>query len=203
MSTIGTGKAKEVIQQAKLDAGFSKAIKQKSGTDFYRCLQCKTCSGGCPFSQIMDPFPNVVMRYVQLGLEKEALECSTIWICVSCNTCSIQCPQAIDIPGVMDALRQMALIKRAHIAEPDIVHFHNEVLHSIKKYGRTHKLEIMLRYKVIKRDWFGDLDVGLKMLTKRKLDLTPSRVKRVGAIKKLFKKFGFYPKGKWLHANSK
>ncbi|MCJ7774082.1 MAG: 4Fe-4S dicluster domain-containing protein [Desulfobacterales bacterium] len=189
MGKIETTTEKEVILLADLDPGFSRAIKQKAGTDFYRCLQCKTCSAGCPFSQIMEPFPNVVMRYVQLGLEKAALECSTIWICVSCNTCSIQCPQAIDIPGVMDALRQMALIKRADIAEPDIVHFHNEVLNSIKKYGRAHKLEIMLRYKVLKRDWFGDLDVGLKMLAKRKLDLAPSRIKKAGEVKKLFKKF--------------
>ncbi|MBW2179282.1 MAG: 4Fe-4S dicluster domain-containing protein [Deltaproteobacteria bacterium] len=178
----------EVITHADLDKKFLRAIRQKAGADFSRCFQCKTCSAGCPFSEIMDPFPNVVMRFVQLGLMKEALECSTIWICVSCNTCSIQCPQAIDIPGVMDALRQMAISKKAHIAEPDIVHFHNEVLHSIKKYGRTHKLEIMMKYK-LKRDWFGDLDVGLKMLAKRKLDLTPSKIKKAGVMKKLFKKY--------------
>jgi len=180
--------AKEVIYPTDFDREFLGIIRKKTGADFSRCFQCKTCSAGCPFSEIMDPFPNVVMRFVQLGLMKEALECSTIWICVSCNTCSIQCPMAIDIPGVMDALRQMALHKKAHIAEPDIVHFHNEVLSSIKKYGRTHKLEIMMKYK-LKRDWFGDLDVGLKMLAKRKLDLTPSKIKKTGAIKKLFKKF--------------
>ncbi len=41
----------------------------------------------------------------------------------------------------------------------------------------------MLRYKIQKRDWFKDLDVGLKMLAKRKLDLMPSKVKD---IKKIF-----------------
>jgi heterodisulfide reductase subunit C len=183
-ATIESG----VITRADLDKEFIKSIRQKTGADFSRCFQCKTCSAGCPFSEIMDPFPNVVMRFVQLGLKKEALECSTIWICVSCNTCSIQCPQAIDIPGVMDALRQMALVEKADIAEPDIVYFHNEVLNSIKKYGRTHKLEIMMKYK-LKRDWFGDLDVGLKMLAKRKLDLTPSKIKKASKVKNLFKKF--------------
>jgi len=180
---------KGVIHQADLDIGSSRILKKKAGTDFNRCFQCKACSAGCPFSEMMDPFPNVVMRLVQLGLIEEALECSTIWICVGCNTCSIQCPQAIDIPGVMDALRQTALIRKVNISEPDIVHFHDEVLNSIRKYGRTHKLEIMLKYKLMKRDWFGDLDVGLKMLAKRKLDLKPSRVKKVEAVKKLFKKF--------------
>jgi len=60
------------------------------------------------------------------------------------------------------------------------------MLKSIERYGRTHKLEIMLRYKLQKRDWFSDLDVGLKMLAKRKLDLTPSRVRQVNQVKGLF-----------------
>lgn len=188
MGKTEKGTANEVIYPADFDKEFLEVIRQKTGADFSRCFQCKSCSAGCPFSEIMDPFPNVVIRFVQLGLKKESLQCSTIWICVSCNTCSTQCPQAIDIPGVMDALRQMALREKTKIAEPDIVHFHNEVLHSIKKYGRTHKLGIMMKYK-LKRDWFGDLDVGLKMLAKRKLDLTPSKIKKPGVIKKLFKKF--------------
>ena len=189
MNEIETKAESQLITLADFDKEFLRAIRQKTDADFSRCFQCKTCSAGCPFSEIMDPFPNVVMRYVQLGLMKDALKCSTIWICVGCNTCSIQCPQAIDIPGVMDVLRQMALAKNVEIAEPDILHFHEEVLNSIKKYGRTHKLEIMLKYKVMKRDWFGDLDVGLKMLARRKLDLRPSKIKKVSVVKKLFKKF--------------
>ncbi len=37
-----------------------------------------------------------------------------------------------------------------------------------------------------KLDLLSDWQVGLKMLAKRKLDLTPSRVERVGDVKKLF-----------------
>jgi heterodisulfide reductase subunit C len=189
MDTIDIINENRVITQADIDKDFLSVLRQKTNANFDRCLQCKTCSSGCPFSEMMHPFPNVVMRFVQLGLMNEALQCSTIWICVSCNTCSIQCPMAIDIPGVMDALRQMALAKKVKIAEPDIVYFHREVLRSIKKYGRTHKLGIMMKYKVKKRDWLGDLDVGLRMLAKRKLDLTPSKIKRKDDVKKLFKKY--------------
>jgi len=44
------------------------------------------------------------------------------------------------------------------------------VLGSIERYGRTHKLEIMLRYKLKTRDLISDWTVGMKMLAKRKLD---------------------------------
>jgi len=73
------------------------------------------------------------------------------------------------------------------VAEPDILKFHREVLNTIHRYGRTHKLEIMLRYKLHKRDWFSDMGVGMKMLTKRKLELLPSRVKHMKDIKDFFK----------------
>jgi len=174
------------IRLSDLDLRFSKEIKRLAGTDFHACLQCRSCSSGCPFSDYMDYMPNGVMRLVQLGLKAEALACNTIWICVGCHTCTIQCPMAIDIPGVMDALRERALAEHVDFIEPDILNFHREVLSSIERYGRTHKLEIMMRYKLKKFDLLSDLNVGMRMMAKRKLDLTPSRVERVGDVKKLF-----------------
>jgi heterodisulfide reductase subunit C len=174
------------IRLSDFDPHFSKKIQQLAGTDFHACLQCRSCSSGCPFSDYMDYMPNGVMRLVQMGLKTEALTCNTIWICVGCHTCSIQCPMAIDIPGVMDALREEALAAHIDIIEPDILNFHREVLNSIERYGRTHKLEIMMRYKLKRLDLLRDLQVGIKMLAKRKLDLTPSRVARAGDVKKLF-----------------
>jgi heterodisulfide reductase subunit C len=175
-----------LIRLTDLDLKFSREIKRLAGTDFHSCLQCRSCSSGCPFSDHMDYMPNGVMRLVQLGLKTEALTCNTIWICVGCHTCSIQCPMAIDIPGVMDALREKAVAEHADIIEPDILNFHREVLNSIERYGRTHKLEIMMRYKLKKFDLLSDLQVGFKMLAKRKLDLTPSRIEQIEDLKKIF-----------------
>ncbi len=45
----------------------------------------------------------------------------------------------------------------------------------------------MWRYKLHTCDWFNDMDVGLKMLVKRKLELWPSRVKALEEIAHLFK----------------
>ncbi len=181
-----------LVHLSERDRSFSKQVNSRSGENVGFCLHCRTCAGGCPYVEAMDYSPNAVLRLIQLGLRKEALECSTIWICVSCNTCSIQCPMAIDIPAIIDTLRHMALEKGANIAEPDIVGFHEEVLHSIERYGRTHKLEIMLRYKVRLRQWFQDMDIGVKMLTKRKLDLRPSRIEATDEMSKIF---GFSQKG--------
>ena len=173
---------------SRRDPNFVEAVKRRSGVDVNLCWHCQACAGGCPFVTAMDYPPNRVIRLAQLGLKKEALESSGIWICVGCNTCSVQCPNAIDIPAVNDSLRQMAMEEGVKIAEPNILHFHQEVLNSIKRYGRTHKFEIMLRYKLRRRDWFSDVAVGLKMFAKRKLELLPSRSKDMKTIKALFQR---------------
>jgi heterodisulfide reductase subunit C len=135
----------------------------------------------------MDYYPNQIIRLVQLGMKKAALTSSTIWLCVGCNTCSMQCPQAIDMASIMDALRQAAIQEGAVIAEPDIFKFHKEVVNSIYRYGRIHKLELMMRYNLARRNPFGDFKVGLRMLQKRKLAFLPSKVRRMPDIRKLFK----------------
>jgi heterodisulfide reductase subunit C len=175
------------IQPGERNRTLLAEVKKRSGTDFNRCYQCRACANGCPFVQAMDYPPNVVLRLLQYGMDRQVLESKTIWVCAGCHTCSSQCPMAIDIAGVMDTLRLMAVEQGIAIAKPNILDFHEEVLRSLEHYGRAHKLGIMWRYKVRTRRWLSDMDTGLKLLAKRKLDLRPSRVKAIDEINDLFK----------------
>ncbi len=174
------------IVLAEQDHYLARDIQRLSGTNLNRCFHCQSCANGCPFIGGMDYPPNRIIRLVQYGLRRQALESHTIWICVGCHTCSVQCPMGIDIAAIMATLRRLSLEEGAMIAETNILDFHREVLQSIKLYGRAHKLGIMLRYKARVHQWFADLDVGLRMLAKRKMDLKASRVKAMGEITRLF-----------------
>jgi len=178
--------ASEIVNLNHTDPGFITEVIRRSGVDINKCWHCQSCASGCPFVRAMDYPPNRVIRMVQLGLRQEALQSSGIWICVGCNTCSVQCPNCIDIPAVNDALRQMAMAEGAAISEPGILNFHQAVLETIQRHGRTHKLEVMVRYKLKKHDWFSDLALGLKMFARRKLELLPSKSKNLAEIRKLF-----------------
>jgi heterodisulfide reductase subunit C len=50
-----------------------------------------------------------VIRLVQLGLDGEALDSKTIWVCASCLTCHARCPRGVDLAKVMEALRAIRL----------------------------------------------------------------------------------------------
>ena len=175
-----------VVNLNQTDPTFVRDVIRRSGENINQCWHCQTCAAGCPFVRAMDYPPNRVIRMVQLGLRKEALQSSGIWICVGCNTCSVQCPNCIDIPAVNDALRQMAMAEGVVVAEPNILYFHQAVLQSIQRHGRTHKLEVMMRYKLKKHEWFSDMALGMKMFLKRKLELLPSKSKNIADIKRLF-----------------
>jgi heterodisulfide reductase subunit C len=178
--------AESPIALAEQDRFLARDIQRLSGTNLNRCFHCQSCGNGCPFIRGMDYPPNRVIRLVHYGMRRQALESHTIWICVGCHTCSVQCPMGIDIAAIMATLRRLALEEGAMIAETNILDFHREVLQSIKLYGRAHKLGIMLRYKARVHQWFADLDVGLRMLAKRKMDLKASRVKAMDEITRLF-----------------
>jgi len=186
MNAKSDAAAAEIVNLNHTDPGFVNEVIRRSGVDINKCWHCQSCASGCPFVRAMDYPPNRVIRMVQLGLRQEALQSSGIWICVGCNTCSIQCPNCIDIPAFNDALRQMAMAEGAAIAQPDILNFHQAVLETIQRHGRTHKLEVMIRYKLKKHDWFSDIALGLKMFARRKLELLPSKSKSLAEIRRLF-----------------
>jgi heterodisulfide reductase subunit C2 len=167
----------DMIMAGSLRQSLAAEVTERSGTELNSCYQCRSCGNGCPVVQAMDYTPNQVIRLLQFGLRQEALSCKTIWVCVGCHTCSSQCPMGIDLAAVMDTLRLMAVEEGVVIGKPNIIDFHEEVLRSLEKYGRAHKLGIMLGYKRQTGRWLKDLDLGLKMLAKRKLDLIPSRVR--------------------------
>ncbi len=96
---------------------FVRQVEEISGQDLLACNQCGKCSAGCPIVGEMDILPSQAIRMAQLGME-DVLESNTIWICASCLTCVARCPKGVDVPRLMEALRQIAL--RNGIAELDL-----------------------------------------------------------------------------------
>ena len=106
------------ISSPRIHSEFVKKVSEISGQNLNLCYQCGKCSAGCPMSFAMDLLPNQIMRLVQLGLEEDIANSTTIWLCASCLTCTVRCPKGVDISRVMEALRQIILRKNINIVEP-------------------------------------------------------------------------------------
>ena len=112
----------------KVRGPFVARVEEISGQALLACNQCGKCSAGCPVVAAMDILPSQVIRMAQLGME-EVLESNTIWICASCLTCVTRCPKGVDLPRLMEALRQIAL--RQGIAKLDLDALPPELLREV------------------------------------------------------------------------
>ena len=101
----------------RVRSDFVREVEEISGEDLLACNQCGKCSAGCPVASVMDLLPSQAIRLAQLGMD-EGLESRTIWICASCLTCVTRCPKGVDLPRVMEALREISL--RAGASEIDL-----------------------------------------------------------------------------------
>src|SRR3989304_7519705 len=116
------------IQANQQENSFLAEVDQASGEKIQACFQCQKCSAGCPVAYAMDILPNQMLRHIQYGHRERVLSSNTIWICASCYTCSVRCPNSIDIAKIMDSLRSMAIHSGIKLGEKDIPLFHSVFL---------------------------------------------------------------------------
>ena len=177
-------------QQTNQNANtFLSEVFQASGEKIQACYQCQKCSAGCPVAYAMDILPNQILRHIQYDHREKVLSSKTIWICASCYTCSVRCPNNIDIAKIMDTLRERSLHSGIKPGEKDIPVFHSVFLNTIKSKGRIHELSLILRFKSKTKDFFKDAGLGLKMYRKGKIKLFPSMFGGGREIKGIFNRF--------------
>ena len=97
------------ISLKTIDEELQRKVREISGQNFSKCFQCGTCAGSCPMVEHLTAVPRKVMALLQLGQADALSEANTPWVGASCHTCMVRCPRGIDLPKVMEALRQLKL----------------------------------------------------------------------------------------------
>ncbi len=87
----------------------AKAVFNENGQNVNLCYQCRKCAAGCPVSYAMDHTPAQLIHYTRLGMDDIVLNSKTMWLCASCERCTIRRPQDVDVAKVMDAAKITAL----------------------------------------------------------------------------------------------
>lgn len=122
------------------------------------------------------------------GAKDEVLRSSTIWLCASCETCVTRCPNEVDIPRLMDTLRQMALADGVASREATAPILNTIFLKGVARWGKPYELGMLIELKLRVRDFFSDLDMGILMLRKGKLGLLPGKIKGRREMSNIFRK---------------
>jgi heterodisulfide reductase subunit C len=175
---------------------FLSYVQGHTGEKITSCYQCGKCSAGCPTAYAMDITPRQVMRSIQLGLKDEILGSSAIWLCVSCQTCSLRCPREIDIAKVMESLRLLCQIEGRTPAQKDIATLYNSFMQDMLLFGRVHEGALGMLYNLRSMHPFNNMSRIPGLFSRGKLKIKPQRVgvaevKQIAArVKELERKRG-------------
>jgi hypothetical protein len=165
-------------------------LEQKTGINVSYCYQCGKCTAGCVLSEEMDYAPSYILRLLQTKNaqnDRRVLSSNAIWICLNCENCIARCPKEINIPKVMDYLRERSRKERCiHKESRPVVAFHSAFLESVKRTGRLYEVGLVAGFKARTLRLTQDLNVAPVMFVKGKLNLFPERVKDENKIKKIF-----------------
>lgn len=174
---------------------FDKVIADTAGkaVNVRACLQCGTCAGSCPSGPDMDHNPRTIFALLDAGLEDEVLKSNTPWFCVSCYYCMVRCPQDIPITDIMYTLKRMA-IQEGYYQEPSkdrAPEFSETFIDFVENTGRSFELGLAMRYH-LRYHPLGAVKMatgmGLKLLSRGRMDLTPTKIKNLPQLKSILNK---------------
>lgn len=163
-------------------------IKNLTGENVMLCYQCKKCTIGCPSAYAMNLKPHELMRAIQLGREEEIYWSGTIWICLSCETCNTRCPQDINIPRVIDGLRERSKGLNYYNPFPSIPAMHRIFMALVRRFGRVYELGLALLINMRMLTPFKDIDMAFPMLMKGKLKPLPHKSEGAKELRKILAK---------------
>jgi heterodisulfide reductase subunit C2 len=165
-----------------LPATLAAELRSMTGQNPAECYQCGKCSAGCPMAAETRLRPHDVMRLINLDRRDTLFQDESIWLCLTCETCTARCPNGCDPARLIDGLREMSVAR----APRAIGAFHRSFLDQVKANGRMFEFGLVVEYKLRSGKLLNDALSTPGMISRGKLKFVPSPIKGVGDVRRIF-----------------
>ena len=176
MSTSGTH------DDTTAPATLAAELRSQTGQNPAECYQCGKCSAGCPMAVETLLRPHDVMRLIGGDRRETLMRGESIWLCLTCETCTARCPNGCDPARMIDALREMSIAR----APRAIGAFHRSFLDQVKANGRMFELGLVIEYKIRSGMLLNDALSTPGLISRGKLKFVPSPIKGVADVRRIF-----------------
>lgn len=168
----------------------SNLLYAATGNSIHTCMQCGFCSSNCPVVEFMDHSPRRLIAMVRADLKDEVMSSTGFWTCSSCYQCTVRCPRGIDIAEIMYGLKRYSIWK--HTFSEDLIgpDFSMQFVTMILKTGRSFEpgLAPAFLFKMGVGGFLEDAKNTLKFLSRRRLPLFPTKIKRLKQFQRMLGK---------------
>ncbi|MFB3763793.1 MAG: 4Fe-4S dicluster domain-containing protein [Methanotrichaceae archaeon] len=170
------------------DEKFKREVIRLAGPEVLTCIQCGTCSASCPTAHLMKPSIRRLMKLILEGKEDEALRSNSIWLCTSCQLCTVRCPRGIRPKAVVGALKEIA--EKEGIKGKDQA-YDEAFQRQIKECGRISELPLTGEFILIEpKAAVQAMEMGIEMAPRGKISLERELVKRPEEVKRIIEELG-------------
>ena len=141
------------------------------------CFQCQKCSVRLPRRRARRTSSRTrSSAWRSSARDEELLSSRFIWECTSCGTCEARCPQGVDLPATIDALRRLSRRGRTRRRTGTCPSSTTSSSTIVRQSGRAHELALMAAFKLRTRRFTQDVGKLPMMLRKGKFALLPRLV---------------------------
>jgi quinone-modifying oxidoreductase subunit QmoC len=160
-------------------------MKRPGGEDLQKCIQCGTCSAGCPLAVYMDYTPRRVIALTRAGLEADVLQSVTPWLCASCYECQVRCPRGLKVTDIMYALKRRAVEKKLYPKKLPIPVLANQFFEMVATHGRNSETWLVMQLYLRTRPLalLGLIPQGLKLLRTGRMSVRIDRIRQTAQLK--------------------
>ena len=178
MSTTGAEKLSQELLEAVYAIPHGEKIKE--------CIQCGTCSASCPSSAAMEYGPREIIASLRAGMLDRVLNANTVWMCVSCYSCTVRCPAGIPFTDVMYELKRLevdkGLSKNSGGAE-----MAKAFAETVDQYGRNAETKLLQKYYLRTNPFkaLAQIPLALKLFFRGRLQLGADKIRGLEGLRKM------------------
>jgi quinone-modifying oxidoreductase subunit QmoC len=169
------------VTREELERRFLQDIyRLPGGEQIKKCIQCGTCGGSCPTSDLMEYSPREIIAALRAGMLDRVVRSNTVWLCTSCYSCTVRCPSQIKITDMMYEIKRLGIEYGMFPKGTKSPVLSKTFVEVIDKRGRGFEFDLMRKFYMRSGGWLEalrNINVAWNMFRRGRLALRPVTIK--------------------------
>ena len=134
----------------------------------------------------MEYSPREIIAALRAGMLDRVLSSNTVWLCVSCYSCTVRCPAGIPYTDVMYELKRLEAEKGLS-KETGATTMAKAFVDTVDQHGRNVETKLLRKFYLGTNPFkaLAQIPLAMKLLFRGRLELFPKKIKGLDGLHKM------------------